>query len=356
MPRAARFSTTFVRDLFHYAASQGHGIPELCAAIDLPPAALSDPDSFVDAPIAERAWRLVRERTGDADLGLHSGEHLHPSVLGVLGFAMLSCADLGAAFGRLARYWNLMSDATVVRIHREGATVRLELRLVDLPGNFLFTMRHPIESALSAALSIARGLTGRDLPLLDVTFTHPAPPRTAEHQRIFGRAPRFSAETTSLTIPTGALAWPVLQANAQLLSVIEQQIEQRLAAHPENIVDRVRQEIGRRLRGEAPALPDIARVLHTSGRALQRQLQNQGTSFRQVLDELRRDLALEHLRQPHTSIADLSFLLGFSEPSAFHRRFREWTGRTPQEFRRIPSMARRVRSAVRKAGRRTLEP
>lgn len=339
MARNSRFSTSFVRDVLHYAASQGLEIPDLCRAIGLAPEALQDPDSFVSPAMAEQAWRVCLNRTGDPDLGLHSGEHIHPSMLGVLGFAMLSCPDLGSAFDRLARYWNLMSDASIVVVHREGERARLELALVDLPGNFLRTLRHPVESSLSAALSMVRGLAGRPLPLLEVTFAHPAPAVTVEHRRIFGRDPSFSAETNALTFAAEALAWPVRQANAPLLSIIEQQIAQRLATRPDSLVDRVRQEIGRRLRGESPALADIARALHSSERVLQRQLLAEGTSFRKVLDELRRDLALEHLQQRDTSIGELSFLLGFSEPSAFHRRFREWTGVTPQEIRRRASLS-----------------
>lgn len=331
--RSARFSVAFVRDLFHFLSSRGLDTSTLCAGIGLDPAELENPDEMMAGPVAAAAWRAAATASGDAELGLHLGEQVHPSQLGLLGFAMLSCETLDAALERLRRHWNLLSNATEIHFWRDASRAGLELRLLDLPGNFLREDRHPAESSLAAVLAMVRALTGRVLEPQAVTLLYAAPTRSAEYVRILGRMPEFAAPVNGVVFSAAALAWPVRQANAQLLAGLERELAMRTAAQPAALADQVRAELARRLRGELPALAEVARALHMSPRALQRGLEGDGLSFRQVLDELRRDLACEHLRDPRHSIADVSFLLGFSEPSAFHRFFRKWTGETPAAYR-----------------------
>ncbi len=329
----AQFSAAFVRDLFYYAASRGADLDSLCRHCGLTREQLQAPDDLLPGAVAERAWQLAEAATGDADLGLHLGESVHVSMLGLLGFAMMSSSTLGAALERMARYWNLKSDATVIDCRRQGAKAILEMRIVDLPGNFLLHSRQPAESSLSAALAIARSLTGQALPLLEVASSYPPPASAREHERIFGRRPRFHAESNYLAFEAEALSWPVVHANPALLENFEAQIEQRLHESSGGLIQQVRAEMGKHLRGDTPTLEGVALALHKSARALQRELQGAGTTFREVLDTLRQELAESYLREPRHSIGDIAFLLGFSEPSAFHRSFRKWTGLTPQGFR-----------------------
>ena len=96
----------------------------------------------------------------------------------------------------------------------------------------------------------------------------------------------------------------------------------------------VAQVLAQRLKGAVPPLSEIARELAMSDRNLQRALRNEETSFQKLLDEVRRDLAISHLANPDTSAGQVGFLLGFSEPSAFHRAFRRWTGQAPSSYRK----------------------
>jgi AraC-like DNA-binding protein len=125
-----------------------------------------------------------------------------------------------------------------------------------------------------------------------------------------------------------------MRANPELLATFDKEIAERLNSDPQSLVDKVRHEFRLRLGTDVPDLPSVARNLNMSDRALQRDLRASGTSFREILDDFRKDLALHYLKNKSTSIAELSFFLGFSEPSVFHRSFRKWTGLTPQAFRR----------------------
>ncbi|MFN7648703.1 MAG: AraC family transcriptional regulator [Acidobacteriota bacterium] len=335
MPSAAQFSINFVRNVVGYAAGRGVAIGELCARAEFSAELLAMPDAMVDGPAVDRVWQVVLAETQDRDLGLHIGEAFQPASLGIVGFAMMSSTTLGGALDKAIRYWNLMSDATSIRLRSEGGVAGLELLVHELPGNFLLTNRHPAESSLAAAMALARTLTGRALTLTDVGSTYPRVAQTLEYERIFGRKVRFEAESNRIYFPAACLEWPVLYSNPEMLRSFEGQIRKRLEQNPVSASDRVRQVLARSLQGEVPDLSTVATALHMSERALQRELQAEGATFRQVLDHLRRDLALAYLGDGEGhSIADISFLLGFSEPSVFHRYFRRWTGLTPSEYRR----------------------
>lgn len=332
--RTAQFSVSFIRNVVFYAASRGIPVDSLCRAANFPAERLATPDDMVGGDTVERVWQAAIAQTGDPDLGLHLGEAFQPAALGLLGFAMLSSKTLGEALDKMTRYWNLMSNATALRSRRDRDTVSLELIVLDLPGNFLMANRHPVESSLSAATALSLTLTGRALPFLDVASTYPAPAQTREYERIFGRRPRFGAEANLVAFAADALGWPVVHANPAMLEAFESQIQKRLAADPLTSRDRVRAELAKSLRGDLPDLEAVAKRLGVSERALQRDLQKEQTTFRQVLDDLRKELAREYLADARHSITDVSFLLGFSEPSVLHRYFRRWFGLTPQEFRR----------------------
>ena len=136
-------------------------------------------------------------------------------------------------------------------------------------------------------------------------------------------------------LPARHLEEPVRSANPALLRVFEQHAERVLSQieQPESATYEVARVIAARLKGAAPPLRDVARELAMSERNLQRALRNDGTSFQKLLDEVRRDLAINHLANPATSAGQVGFLLGFSEPSAFQRAFRRWTGKAPGAFR-----------------------
>ena len=338
MPKEAQFSINFIRNIVYYSAGLGKDIVALCKEANFPPERLATPDEMVSGAVVERVWQTAIARVGDPELGLHIGEALQPTALGLIGFVMLSCTTLGAALDKLARYWNLMSNATSIRFRNDGRIAVLELVVHDLPGNFLLWNRHPVESSLSATTGLTRALAGRQLPLSDAASTYPPPAQTREYERILGRRPRFNAEANLISFPTEALSWPVLHSNPGLLEQFEGQIRKLLDSNPGTSADRVRTVLAKSLRGDVPDLTAVAKALLMSERALQRDLQIEGTTFRQVLDDLRRDLAVEYLRDSrHHSITDISFLLGFSEPSVLHRYFRRWMGITPQEYRRLHS-------------------
>lgn len=128
---------------------------------------------------------------------------------------------------------------------------------------------------------------------------------------------------------------PILNANPHLFTLFTQHADALLAnLHAPNLTARVKREIVALLKGEEPTLAVVADRLNLGVRTLQLHLKDEGTTYQQVLDEVRKALAVEHLREPNLSTTDIAYLLGFAEPSVFFRSFKKWTGETPGAFRR----------------------
>jgi AraC-like DNA-binding protein len=126
---------------------------------------------------------------------------------------------------------------------------------------------------------------------------------------------------------------PFVTHNPQLLSALLPYLQANTPPSPTSTVARVRAVIAERVRGQRPDADAVARELAMSTRALQRMLKDHGTSFRQLLDEVRNEHARGYLSSTGFSDGEVSFLLGFEDPNSFYRAFRSWNGMSPREFR-----------------------
>jgi AraC-like DNA-binding protein len=296
-------------------------------------AKLEDPNTRVPETVAETAWRLAATLTGDDALGIHVAETLPRGALDLIEYALRSSATLAAGFDRLARYGRLVSDRVATRTHGEAG------RLLFLVHDAAATPLHPArtEFALAIALKLARESTGADITPVRVGFAHPAPDTITEHQRFFRGSVEFAAGSSSMSLSGSDAARPMRAADAALEGIIRRRLEHALAERDRARVGvttaGVRHILVERL-GRADVTLDAVSVrLAVSRRTLTRRLADEHTSFRQLLDGVRREFALALLQDRTLTVADIAFFLHYSEPAAFHRAFRRWTGETPLSCR-----------------------
>ena len=294
---------------------------------------LTDPDSRVPEASAETAWRLATTMTGDAAIGVHVAESLPRGALDLVEYALRSSASLAAGLERLARYGRVLSDRVAARMEAQGEGLLLLVR------DTASTPLHPAraEFALAAALKLARESTGADITPLQVCFAHAAPEDESEHRRFFRRPVRFGAGSNSMMLSAVDAARPMQAADEALSSIVRRRLDKALAERNRPgsgpLSGRVRHLMVEHL-GEMTLTPDtVARALAVSRRTLSRRLAEEGTSFRNILDDVRRDFACALLQDHSLSIADVAFFLEYSEPAAFNRSFRRWTGQAPRAFR-----------------------
>jgi AraC-like DNA-binding protein len=169
---------------------------------------------------------------------------------------------------------------------------------------------------------------------LEVRLGHPRPPSIATHEAFFCAPVVFGAARPEILTRASDLRLPMLRADRMLARFLERHAEEllaKIADAPDELtaVKRVIiEELSRGAREES-----VAARLAMGVRTLRRHLKDRGRSFRALVDEVRRELAERHLEEGRLDIGEISDLLGFSEPSAFHRAFRRWTGTAPQRFR-----------------------
>lgn len=327
---------SFLRDLVFFAASRGADPRQLCERAGVTPAMLAAPDDMVDGHIAGELWAAACKATGEPDLGLHLGTAAHLSSLGLVAPVLLHCPSLRRALGKFADYSRLLSSAFAIDVVDVDAR-RTAIRFVLLARDSYIARapRQPMECIAAATSTSCSQLLARPLRLLEVHFRHPAPAKTKAHAAVFQAPVHFGRDIDELVVEAADLDHPVVLADPTMLAQHEAKARALLAERDEDgTVARVRQVLGALLRGELPSIEEVAERLATSPRSLQRALADERTSFRELLDDVRRDLAIAHLKDPVTGMAQIALLLGFSEPSAFHRSFKRWTGSTPSQFRR----------------------
>lgn len=336
--RESTVAATVVVDMFQYLERSGIDVDDARAASGITLTVPPEPDVRVPGSQVERLWEFALERTGDPLVGLHMTEQYSPGTLDILGYVILSCRTIGDVLDRLARYAPLLNDGLRVEVARIGSDVHCRIRIVEWMDNYL--LRAPDQAIDTMWVGLARELrrlTATPLLPKEVAFRRraPAPRARAEYERVFACPLVFGAHEDRLVMPSSHLDAAVLSANPALLATFERHADAMLAtmerqgSHSREVA----RVLAERLKGAVPELSAVARELSMSDRNLQRALRTDGTSFTQLLDDVRRDLAIRHLADPSTSAGQVGFLLGFSEPSAFTRAFRRWTGKAPGEYR-----------------------
>jgi AraC-like DNA-binding protein len=334
--RETTIAASILIDMVAQLGARGFAPADVCRAARIDPAVLDAPDERVPGSMVERLWQVAETLTGDRDFGLHAAESYNPGTLNILGYVILNCRTPVEVLDKLARYVSLLNDGLRVRSSRDGAETCIEFEVVADRDNYMLrSPRQPMETMAAGVTCTLRALTNATSSPREICFRHRAPAAIAEHVRIFGIAPRFRQPADRMVFSTQDLERPIPSANATLLTVFERHADGMLAQIEEHgpVSRRVLQLLARRLQGGAPPLGEVASALAMSARNLQRTLHEENTSYQALLDHARRELALRHLATPEGSAAEVAFLLGFADASAFTRAFRRWTGSTPGAWR-----------------------
>jgi AraC-like DNA-binding protein len=327
-------SVFVLRALCAALAAAGVDAVAFLVAQGLSPGVLEETDVRVPAPAAVRAFEAAAARTGDPWFAIHAAERIPLGAVGFLDYHVRSSATLGEALRRTIRYFVLINDRMEAALEVEGDEARLVQRhrgpATDVEP------RQLAEFHFAMILSRGRRLVGGEWPLRAVGFAHAAPAAAREHERFFRAPVRFGLPADEIVFARALLDTPLPTADPALSAVLERYAEALVAKLPVvgSFLDDARRAVAELLRGGDPGLEATAARLGKSRRTLQRHLQEHGTSYQDLVDGVRRDLALRWLPDTRMAITEVAYLLGFSEPAPFHRAFKRWTGQTPAEYRR----------------------
>ena len=304
----------------------------LLQAVGIRRETVEDPDGRLEGTQVGALWAKAYELSGDPVLSLHAAEACPLGAYKVIDFMAANADTVGTAFRYSSRYFRLINTAIALPIDESGDPVTFDIVADNGPHG---VSRPYAEYCFAAFVLHIRAATGLSFPVRRVAFVHPAPPDTSEHERIFGCPVAFEAEHNRLSLDREVWRTPTHRGNPGVLQVLAEHADllvQKLPRGPD-LVERTRRVIGTRLRGGDSSLEAVARELGTSARSLQRHLGELGYSYQSLADEVGAATARLYLEQADIAIAEVAYLLGFSDPSTFHRAFKRWTGSSPSRFR-----------------------
>jgi AraC-like DNA-binding protein len=315
-----------------YVEKRGFDGARLCLEVGVSIESLRAPDAFVSSTLAERLGLQAAALTGDVNIGLHLAQALgDPSGFDAGVLMMMASPTLQESLLRMERYQRYWGDGSSFALIPDAVGMLLRY---DQPGALGDYQRHSDEAALAKVVLGMRVLTAGAVNALLVRFRHVAPADVSEHHALFDCPIEFAARHSEIAIAQAALATPLPHANETYRAIFQQQVERALARLPgdSGLAADVRTSAQAALASGDCSLAATARTLGISARTLQRRLQAEGTSFNELVDSLRRELATTFLDQ-QVSVQEIAWLLGYAEPSAFHHAFRRWTGMTPEQAR-----------------------
>jgi AraC-like DNA-binding protein len=291
-----------------------------------------DPDGAVDPSlmVPDTNYYALLETIAHADpnatdLPLRVGATMRCDDYGAFGLAWKSALNLRGSYERAERYARVLTSVATYRVrdaeegvymqlHREGER-RLGLRLSN-------------EATIASIAAISEEVSTAGFQAQAIYFRHRAPRSTVAHERHFGCP-------DALLVSSAVLQRPNRLGDRSISRFFDTHLEEELSKYNDSasLERRVRIQISQALSQGVPRISDVASCLGLSGRTLQRRLSGRGYSFQTLVDQSRRELARRLLKETDYPLAEVAFLTGFSEQSAFNRAFKRWAGQTPRSFR-----------------------
>jgi AraC-like DNA-binding protein len=326
-PTALAVSTAPLREVL-----QGYGIDfdALARRAGIDPTLMSRPNARYSTARIQKLWELAALECGDGLLGFKVGAAVRPGVFHALGLGIVSSTSLLAALRRIERYSSIVStNGRLVVVENDGM-VGIASRRGDLT---ILPTTHCVDATVVALCRLLEQCAGPSAVPARVILMRPRTAPAEVYRQMLRCPVDFDGEHISILFDSESAARPVRSGNSELAMEADRLAERyiaELSADP--ITARVRNLLLRAIQSGQVDQDGIARSLNQSPSTLQRRLRKAGTSYQDLLDSTRRDLALDYLRQGRHSLADIAFLVGFSDQANFTRAFRRWTGKSPRSF------------------------
>lgn len=302
---------------------------------DIDPACINNPEARIGI---ERLSDLLIHCNKQA-LGFYFptqvAKNFHPSTFHALGYAMISSDSLLDAFERIAQYKRVISNCCSMQVHTDDNKMVSELIVHKYPDSGRNVLsRISTETFMATLVQFSREIASYEPDVKLVTFAYERPDNTQYLEEYFGCEVEFGAEKNTIVYDLEEAKKRALGCNPMINQVHKKVLDQFLSrVDKENLTYTIINSITDHLSLGAPSQSDIAKQLGISLRNLQRKLNEQGTSYKEILENTRKRIAMEYIKQPHLSLGEIGYLVGFSSVANFNRAFKRWTNCTPGEYR-----------------------
>lgn len=278
-------------------------------------------------------WRAVEEVAPARDIGLRVGSEARSHQLDIVTMTALHSPSFGEALKKFARYKRLVCSERV-SIDTERGEARISFHWMHVEESMPMLL---VDATFATLVALGQRGSGSSLTPQRIELARrPSSGDAAQMHRHFGCEVHFDAPLDLLVLDENDLARPFVTHNADLLDLmlpaLESQLQRSLTSR--SLADDVKTALGRRMHGERPSVEKLAEDMHISPRTLQRRLEELGTSYQRLLDDVRRDTSLRLLAHTNLEPNEVAYLLGFEEVNSFTRAFHTWEGTTPIRWRK----------------------
>jgi AraC-like DNA-binding protein len=294
---------------------------------------IDSPQRRIAAMAQGKILEYAAETLGDSEFGLHLAQNTNPREAGLLFYVSSAAEDIGDALALAARYCRIVNEAVRPKLMRSPEGMTIEIEFNGVPRHFAWQNTEFIVAALVKGL---REMAGRDFRPTQVGFTLAREPDRGEFQRFFGCPVAFSGLADQFSLSNETLAIPLITRDHHLLDTLRPICEEAAKARNTaygTLQSSVENEAQKLLPHGKANRQTIAKALGLTTRTLAQKLGEENTSYEKIVDRLRHSLALEYIKEPSVSIAQIAWLLGYEGPTSFNHAFARWTGRSASEAR-----------------------
>ena len=338
--RLGDLSIGFVHGLADALEDRGVPAQPLLLQYGLDAARFAEPGGRLSIPRYMRLGHAAIQLSGDPALGLRMGQFSRIQQLGLPGVTAALAPDLRAASRALIRFEPLYAQNYRGRSSLAEDAGGAWLSFYSISPYNAYN-RFVVDSVLAGWLSYLARIAGQPLRPLRVEIEYPAPDYAARYEEFFGCPVEFAAGANRLRLDQASLALGNREhcpsTWRQMQEICEKELE--LRTRTRTLRERVVQLLGPLLNGREPDLEEVAARLKLPTWTLRRKLAEEGTQFRSILNETRRDLAMIYIRDTDLAFGEIAYLLGFASAEAFQRAFKRWNGQPPGEYRRAQRQA-----------------
>jgi len=327
-------SATLLNAIFHNALKLGIEKNTLLEKAGIDESHFSNPDSHVPCIFSAKLLQAASELYHEPDLNvsIFLGQHFQPFHLNLFGYLILNSPTMREAYKRAIDYQVLVGDGLHISFVEGDGVARIRIMIIE--PEMLPYKRCLMDWHLAMHVALHRQLLGVDSCPEMIYMEHKAPENLQAHQDFFRCKLTFDADKYEIVVAEKLLDRKLKFANPQLYLMFQKMADELLLVMTgERLFSRkVSQYLLELIPVKKTSIEDVATRMAIGVRTLQRKLNEENVSFHELLNDVRKELALHHLAGQQLSISEISYLLGFAEPSVFHRSFKKWTGQTPKDY------------------------
>jgi AraC-like DNA-binding protein len=311
-------------------------LAEAFSACEIEPAIIKDQESRIAAEKIAVLLNYCKNKLGRKDLSILVAREFHPGMFHALGYAMMSSSCLKDALSCIAQYKRVVSDSCSLALIEVADELIFEMTIQiyeDTGRNVLD--RQMTETFLATIVQLSRGLVSFDFNPKRLILSFPQPDFDTSYLNEFCKCEvEFNASKSALVFDLKQANTELIGGNPLITQVHYKMLDEFLSRiDKDDLTYVIKNKIYQVLPLGAPSQIDIARQLGISLRNLQRKLHDKDTSYKEILEQTRKKLTMDYIKQRHLSLSEIGYLVGFSSVGNFNRAFKRWTSITPGEYR-----------------------